>query len=50
MYSGVPTSWPQPVTVASRVSCSPGGLGDAEIDDLGDRHVVVLGAPVRWTA
>ena len=41
MYSGVPTSCPSSVNSVCSVSRCLDRLGDAEVDDLRDRHVVL---------
>ena len=40
MYSGVPTNWWKPVYSVRSVRRCAGGLGHAEVDDLGHRGAV----------
>ena len=40
MYSGVPTSWREAGEERLLGELLAGGLGDAEVDDLGHRHAV----------
>ena len=43
MYAGVPIAWPNWVTKVLLGEPLAGGLGDAEVDDLGDGPAVCLG-------
>ena len=43
MYSSVPTTWPKLVNMRPLGQLLADGLGHAEVDDLGDRAIVVVG-------